>query len=103
MRLIECYIENFGKLSDTAFSFDKGLNCIYRENGAGKTTLSAFIMAMLYGLNSDRKQSLDENTRKKYMPWQSGTYGGSLTFMWQGKLYRVERSFGIFFRQSCFI
>lgn len=94
MRLIECYIENFGKLSDTAFSFDKGLNCIYRENGAGKTTLSAFIMAMLYGLNSDRKQSLDENTRKKYMPWQGGVYGGSLTFMWQDRLYRVERSFG---------
>lgn len=94
MRLIECYIENFGKLSDTTFSFDRGLNCIHRENGAGKTTLSAFIMAMLYGLNSDRKQSLDENTRKKYMPWQGGTYGGSLTFMWQEKLYRVERSFG---------
>lgn len=94
MRLIECYIDNFGKLSDTTFSFDKGLNCIYRENGAGKTTLSAFIMAMLYGLNSDRKHSLDDNTRKKYMPWQGGTYGGSLTFMWQGRLYRVERSFG---------
>lgn len=94
MRLIECYIENFGKLSDTTFSFERGLNCIYRENGAGKTTLSAFIMAMLYGLNSDRKQSLDDNTRKKYMPWQGGIYGGSLTFMWQDRLYRVERSFG---------
>ena len=61
MRLIKCYIENFGLLHTTEFNFNKGLNCCISENGTGKTTLTAFIEAMLYGIGEGRKQSLDEN------------------------------------------
>ena len=94
MKLIECYIENFGKLSKMKVDFSDGLNCILGDNGSGKTTLSVFIKVMLFGMTDTKKVSLDENDRKRYMPWQGGTFGGSLTFEAGGKIYRVERSFG---------
>ncbi len=93
MRLIECYVENFGKISKQKFSFKDGLNCIKDDNGSGKSTLAAFIKVMLYGMSDTKKQSLEENDRKHYMPWQGGAFGGSLTFSALGKTYRVERSF----------
>lgn len=94
MRLIECYIENFGKLSKKKISFAEGLNCIIEDNGSGKTTLAAFIKVMLYGMSDTKRASLEENDRKHYLPWQGGACGGSLTFSAGGKTYRVERSFG---------
>lgn len=94
MKLISCYIENFGLLHGTSFNFSRGLNCCISENGTGKTTLTAFIEAMLYGIGDSRRQSLDENPRKKYMPWQGGKFGGSLTLQAGKKKYVIERSFG---------
>ncbi len=94
MRLIECYIENFGIYHEYSCKFESGLNCRLSENGSGKTTLSMFLTAMLFGMPESRKQSLSENERKKYAPWQGGRYGGSLTLEAGGKIYTVERSFG---------
>ena len=94
MKLIKCYIENFGILHAQNISFSKGLNCCISENGTGKTTLTAFIEAMLYGIGDTRKQSLDENPRKKYSPWQGGRFGGSLTVEVGKRRYVIERSFG---------
>ena len=93
MKLIECYIENFGKLSDYKLKFSDGLNTIKKDNGYGKTTISVFIKSMLYGLEATKRQSLLENERKRYMPWQGGRCGGSLTFEANDKKYRVERTF----------
>ena len=93
MKLIECYIENFGKLSDFKHSFKDGLNTISWDNGAGKTTLTVFIKAMLYGLEATKRVKLENNERKRYTPWQMGRFGGSLTFENGGKTYRIERTF----------
>ena len=93
MKLKELYIENFGKLSKFKLAFSDGMNSFTAENGYGKTTLSVFIKAMLYGLDDTRRQSLDENERKKYNPWQGGAFGGYLIFEVGGKTYRVERTF----------
>lgn len=91
MKIISCYVENFGTLSKFALEFSDGLNMIQQENGWGKTTLAAFIKAMLFGLEYTRAA---ENERKKYMPWNGGKYGGNLCFEVQGNQYRIERSFG---------
>lgn len=93
MKLLECYIENFGKISKKKFSFKDGLNCITEDNGSGKTTLAAFIKVMLYGMSDTKKLNLEENDRRHYLPWQGGVCGGSLTFLAGGKTYRVERTF----------
>ncbi len=98
MRLIKCYVENFGILHKYECRFSEGINCHISENGTGKTTLAAFIRAMLYGLGDNRRSSLDENERRRYTPWQGGTFGGSLTFSKGGEVFTVERSFGT--RQS---
>ena len=94
MKLIRLHVENFGKLQNLDFSFDKGLNVLLEENGWGKSTLAAFIKAMLYGMTASSRQSLDENERKKYTPWQGGAYGGSLEFSTASGKYRIERFFG---------
>lgn len=93
MKLIECYIENFGKLSSFTHTFSEGLNIINADNGYGKTTLSVFIKSMLYGIDAKKLRG-EESDRKRYMPWQGGRFGGSLTFEDKGNLYRIERTFG---------
>ena len=93
MKLIECYIENFGRLSAHTHTFSDGLNVIIGKNGCGKTTLSVFIKSMLYGLET-KKTKGEESDRKRYFPWQGGRFGGSLTFENGGKRYRIERTFG---------
>ena len=93
MRLIRCHIENFGKLHDYTVDFEKGTHIICEENGWGKSTLAAFIRAMFYGLEGERKRSIEENERKRYMPWQGGVFGGQLTFEVDRKEYTVTRTF----------
>ena len=93
MKLIACYIDNFGKFSNAHFSFDGGLTEILQENGEGKTTLAAFLRAMLYGMPTDGKNSKDYGDRPKYNPFQGGKYGGTLDVEWQGKRYKILRTF----------
>lgn len=93
MRMIRCHIENFGKLHDYTIDFSEGANLICEENGWGKSTLAAFIRAMFYGLEGERKRSIEENERKRYTPWQGGVFGGQLTFEVKGKEYTVTRTF----------
>ncbi|MBP3918006.1 MAG: AAA family ATPase [Clostridia bacterium] len=93
MQITDLYIENFGVLHGYRLTLNPGLNVICEENGFGKTTLAAFIKAMLYGMPTTRKADLDENERKKYLPWQGGAYGGTMSFRTNGKEYRLERFF----------
>ncbi len=93
MRLIRLHVDNFGRLQNFDLELTDGLNVIHEENGWGKSTLAVFIKAMLYGLPATSKRSLDENERKKYTPWQGGSYGGSLEFACQKGSFRIERTF----------
>lgn len=95
MKLISCYIENFGKLHEFSYDFEDGLNIIVQENGWGKSTFAAFIKAMFYGMDYTTKKSLKENERKRYTPWQGGNYGGYIIFEVKNKKYRIERFFGV--------
>ncbi len=94
MKLIECYIENFGKLSHFSHKFSDGMNIFCRENGWGKSTFAGFIKAMFYGLTTSRSLDASLNERVRYLPWQGGSCGGTLTFSIGDEIYRVERTFG---------
>ena len=93
MKLISCHIENFGKLHDYSIDFLDGTNIVCEENGWGKSTFAAFVRAMFYGLEGDRKRGIEENERKRYRPWQGGVFGGQLVFEMQGKEYQISRIF----------
>lgn len=94
MRLISMHADNFGCLHDYDYHFEEGLNVILHDNGWGKTTMAAFLKAMLYGFEAKRSKDITENERKRYQPWQGGTYGGTLDFEAGGTTYRIQRSFG---------
>jgi|GEM_PF-1653614 len=94
MRLISCHIDNFGVLHDRDITFEPGENSILEENGQGKSTFAAFLRIMFFGPEGDRKRDLSENERKRFQPWQGGSYGGRLTFEANGKTYEVTRKFG---------
>ena len=96
MKLLQCKIENFGKLSDVSFDFSEGVNTFCEENGWGKSTLANFIRIMFFGFLNGNKQDKLVNERKRYFPWQSakGVYGGSVKFETEGKSYQLNRVFG---------
>ena len=94
MRIINCHIENFGRLSGYDRDFTDGCNAIMASNGQGKSTLAAFIRVMFYGFEGEGKRRTGENERKRYEPWQGGVYGGRLTFSDGEKTYVIQRTFG---------
>lgn len=95
MILQHCSIENFGLLHEYELDLDRGFNSFLLKNGSGKSTLVNFIRAMFYGLEGDRRHSIQDSDRRRYRPWQGGRFGGSLTFSYGGVRYRIERFFGL--------
>lgn len=94
MKLISARIENFGKLRDASFDFSEHCQIFCKENGWGKSTLAAFLCVMFYGFDGEKKRDELVNERKRYQPWQKGTYGGSVVFAVGGKSYVMTRIFG---------
>ena len=93
MKLISCYIENFGGLHQKQVQFNEGLTVVEEPNGSGKTTLATFVRCMLYGMPR-RVRDLGKDLRRRYEPWQGGAFGGQLTLWARGREYRIERTFG---------
>lgn len=103
MKIQECFVENFGGLSGYHFCPGEPLEYLCAPNGSGKTTFAAFVCAMFYGLGSARtRKNLEEVPRKKYKPWQQGTWGGWIRFTAGGKQYRIERTFSEKEREDTF-
>lgn len=102
MNIRKCYIENFGKLHNFTHEFSEGLNIINEKNGWGKSTFATFIKAMFFGFDNSNKRAISENERKKYSPWQGGKFGGNLEFEINGKIYEIERFFGLKDKEDTF-
>ena len=95
MKIISCDIENFGKISNAHFDFTEGCNIICENNGWGKSTLATFIRVMFFGFENSNSRDEINNERKKFTPWQGGTYGGKIHFEANGCEYILSRTFGI--------
>ncbi|MCD8371966.1 MAG: AAA family ATPase, partial [Clostridia bacterium] len=93
MKLTKLHIENYGRFCNYDYNFTDGLNEFCWQNGFGKTTLASFIKAMFYGLPSYRANSKDFNDRIHFYPFGGGKFGGNLTFVMDGREYRIERFF----------
>ncbi len=83
----------FGKLQGQTLTLKDGLNIIEAPNEAGKSTWSAFLRAMLYGIDTkqrDKKGTIAEKNR--YQPWSGGTMEGSIEASWNGNDITLRRT-----------
>ena len=77
--LIHRMTATFGKLQSRTLDLKDGLNIIEAPNETGKSTWCAFLLAMLYGINSrerDRAGFIAEKNR--YAPWSGLSMSGRL-------------------------
>ncbi len=82
----------FGCLDNESLSFRDGLNIVTLPNEFGKSTWGAFILAMLYGIDTSQKDRQDHFADKnKYIPWSGGQMSGSMELIHRGREIRIER------------
>lgn len=78
---------NFGKLHGT-LTLHEGLNELCLPNEAGKSTWSAFLLAMLYGIDT-RERATRENqnlpAKERYRPWDGSSMEGAIDLVWNGR------------------
>ena len=93
----------FGKLSHETLTFKPGLNVIEAPNEWGKSTWCAFILAMLYGIDTSSRSKKDFLADKeRYAPWSGAPMSGRMDICWEGRNITIERSskgrsiFGVF-------
>ena len=82
----------FGKLSQQTLTFDAGLNIIEAPNEWGKSTWCAFLMAMLYGIDTGARAKAGFLPDKEhYAPWSGQPMSGRMDICWSGRDITIER------------
>ena len=83
----------FGKLEQDTLTLQPGLNIIEAPNEWGKSTWCAFLLAMLYGLDTRAKTTKTALADKeKYAPWSGSPMEGRIDLHWNGRDITIERS-----------
>lgn len=83
----------FGKLEQAELSLEPGLNVIHAPNEWGKSTWCAFLMAMLYGIDTRSKTTKNALADKEHFaPWSGSPMSGRMEITWQGRDITIERS-----------
>ena len=83
----------FGKLQGQTLELGDGLNILQAPNESGKSTWCAFLLAMLYGVNSrerERAGFIPDKTR--YAPWSGAAMSGRLDCRADGRELTITRS-----------
>ena len=82
----------FGKLEHSTLELKPGLNIIEAPNEWGKSTWCAFLMAMLYGLDTRAKTTKNALADKDhYAPWSGSPMAGRIDLNWNGRDITIER------------
>ena len=82
----------FGKLEHETLTLEPGLNVITAPNEWGKSTWCAFLVAMLYGLDTRAKTTKTTLADKeRYVPWSGSPMAGRIDLNWKGKDITIER------------
>ena len=83
----------FGKLEHETLTLEPGLNVIEAPNEWGKSTWCAFLITMLYGLDTRAKTTKTALADKeKYVPWSGSPMAGRIDLNWNGRDITIERS-----------
>lgn len=82
----------FGKLQNQVLTLEPGLNIITAENEWGKSTWCAFLVAMLYGMDTRMKSTKTALADKdRYAPWSGAPMEGRIDLNWNGRDITIER------------
>ena len=82
----------FGKLEHETLVLKPGLNIIEAPNEWGKSTWCAFLVAMLYGLDTRAKTTKTALADKeRFAPWSGAPMAGRIDLCWQGRNITIER------------
>ena len=82
----------FGKLENETLTLAPGLNILEAPNEWGKSTWCAFLVAMLYGIETrvhTTKTALAD--KERYAPWSGSPMSGSIALHWNGRDITIQR------------
>ena len=83
----------FGKLENKTLTLEPGLNVIEAPNEWGKSTWCAFLLNMLYGIDTKERTTLTAVADKdRYAPWSGAPMSGKIDLCWNGRDITIERS-----------
>ena len=83
----------FGKLEHETLTLQPGLNIIDAPNEWGKSTWCAFLVTMLYGLETRAKTTKAALADKeRFAPWSGSPMSGRIDLNWNGRDITIERS-----------
>ena len=78
----------FGKLEHESLTLKPGLNIIEAPNEWGKSTWCAFLVTMLYGLDTRAKTTKAALADKeRFAPWSGVPMSGRMDLNWEGRDY----------------
>lgn len=82
----------FGKLEHQTLTLKPGLNIIEAPNEWGKSTWCAFLVNMLYGLDTRAKSTKTSLADKdRYAPWSGAPMSGRIDLNWNGRDITIQR------------
>ena len=82
----------FGKLEHQVLTLEPGLNIIEAPNEWGKSTWCAFLISMLYGIDTRSKTTRYQLADKeRYLPWSGAPMEGRMDLNWNGRDITIER------------
>ncbi len=82
----------FGKLSNQTLTLNPDFNIIEAPNEWGKSTWCAFVMAMLYGIDtSSRTKAGFLADKEHYAPWSGEPMSGSMDILWNDRYITLQR------------
>lgn len=83
----------FGRLQDETLDLGNGLNILQAPNETGKSTWCAFLLSMLYGINSRERERAGYIPDKiRYAPWSGAAMSGRLECRAEGRELTITRS-----------
>ena len=82
----------FGKLENQTLTLAPGLNVISAPNEWGKSTWCAFLVTMLYGMDTREKSTKTALAVKEhYAPWSGSPMSGRIDLQWKDRNITIER------------
>lgn len=91
--ILESMTATFGKLEGQTLTFHPGLNVIPAPNEWGKSTWCAFLLAMLYGIDTKSRSTQNALSDKEhYAPWSGSPMSGKIELIWNGRRITIERT-----------